>query len=67
MKEDLSVVVHPTDNNIRIRHTSIWRDAKSDPAICGHVDTERDGFFGGTEVPVNGIERGAASVHTEYS
>ena len=67
MKEDFTIVVHPANDNVRIGHSSIWRDAKTDPAICGHVDTERDRLFDGAEVPVQSVERIAIPICPQYS
>ena len=65
MKEDFSIIIHPTNDNIRIGHSSIGRDAKTNPAICGGIDAECDNLFGRAKVPVQSVQRIAVSVRPQ--
>ena len=53
MKLARSILIHPTNYDVRVEHLSIWRNAKSNPTICADIYSKVNRLFFEIKVPMN--------------
>ena len=52
MKLSVSITLHPSYDNIRLRHLSIWREAKTNPASGADIHCKANSLLFQVKVPV---------------
>ena len=52
MKLSVSITLHPSYDNVRLRHLSIWREAKTNPACGADIHCKANSLLFQVKVPV---------------
>ena len=52
MKLSVSITLHPSYDNVRLRHLSIWREAKTNPACGADIHCKANCLLFQVKVPV---------------